>query len=266
MESALYIGTIRHRRFRPARHEFTYPVFLAMLEIDRIEELMQVSRLSSYQRWNWASYCERDHFGDPQRPLRERLREDAARNGLTLPAGRIFLLTHLRYLGYNFNPVCFYFCLDEAGALQTVLAEVRNTWGETHNYWMSAHNQVAATEHAQSFAFDKAFHVSPFLTQDCRYRWTFTVPGESLVIQSNLEEHGEATLDTTLKMQRHPWTAANLRRTLFRYPLVTARTVAAIHWQALLLYFKQVPFVPHPGPGHFAAANTRPLGANWSIR
>ena len=78
MESAIYFGTLRHRRFRPARHEFTYPLFMAYLDVDRIQELMQVSRLASYNGWNWASFNETDHFGDARKPLRERLAEDAA--------------------------------------------------------------------------------------------------------------------------------------------------------------------------------------------
>ena len=108
MDSAIYFGTLRHRRFRPARHEFTYPLFMAYLDVDRIQELMQVSRLASYNGWNWASFNQADHFGDRSKPLRQRLAEDAAQHGVSLPEGKIFLLTHLRYLGYNFNPVSFF--------------------------------------------------------------------------------------------------------------------------------------------------------------
>ena len=85
MESAIYTGSIRHRRFRPAQHEFTYPIFLAYLDIDRIPELMRVSRLSSYERWNWASFYQRDHFGDAGLSLRERLTQDAAAHDQQLP-------------------------------------------------------------------------------------------------------------------------------------------------------------------------------------
>ena len=72
---------------------------MVLLDIDQLPELMGVSPLASYNRWNVASYDERDHFGDPALPLRERLRRDAAAQGLDLPAGSIFLLTHLRYFG-----------------------------------------------------------------------------------------------------------------------------------------------------------------------
>jgi uncharacterized protein len=104
MESGIYSGTLRHRRFSPARHEFTYPLFMVFLDIDRLPELMKVSPLAGYNRWNWVSYQERDHFGDPAKPLRERVRDGCGQKRRCLPEGRIFLLTHLRYLGYNFNP------------------------------------------------------------------------------------------------------------------------------------------------------------------
>jgi hypothetical protein len=266
MESAIYTGSIRHRRFRPARHEFTYPIFLAYLDIDRIPELMSVSHLSAYERWNWASYYQRDHFGDVRLSLRERLAQDAAIHGLQVPDGPVFLLTHLRYLGHNFNPVSFFYCYDRGMQLQMVMAEVKNTWGETHNYWMSAMNLAGHSENARSYLFRKDFHVSPFLGLDCEYRWTFTLPGKSLVVQSNLAEDGQPTFDATLSLTRGPWSAKSLRRAFYRYPLMTVKTVTAIHWEALMLYCKKVPFIPHPGPGRYTAANTRPWGANWRVR
>ena len=265
MESALYFGTLRHRRFRPQHHEFTYPLFMAYLDVDRIPQLMQISRLASYNRWNWASFCERDHFGDPQKPLRQRLAEDAARHGLDLPNGKIFLLTHLRYLGYNFNPVSFCYCHDSADELQMVMAEVKNTFGETQNYWLSRLYQSGHYGRSVSYDFPKTFHVSPFLSMACDYRWSFTYPGESLTVQTNVDENNQLAFDGTLQLTRRPWTAEWLRYALVHFPWVTAKTITAIHFEAIRLYLKGVPVAHHPGPGHFAPANTRPLGASWSI-
>ena len=136
IESGLFVGTLRHRRFTPVAHSFTYPLFMALLDVDRLAELMRVSRLTSYNRWNWASFDDRDHLGDPTRALRDRLALDATRHGIDLPDGRIFLLTHLRHLGYGFNPVSFFYCFDAAERLRVVLAEVSNTFGGSHNYWL----------------------------------------------------------------------------------------------------------------------------------
>ena len=136
IDSGLFVGTLRHRRFTPLPHAFTYPLFMALLDIDRVPQLMRVSRLTSHNRWNWAAFDDRDHLGDPTRPLRERLATDAARHGIDLPDGPVFLLTHLRYLGYCFNPVSFFYCFDRAERLRVVLAEVSNTVGGAHNYWL----------------------------------------------------------------------------------------------------------------------------------
>ena len=265
MESAIYFGTLRHRRFRPARHEFTYPLFMAYLDVDRIPDLMQVSRLASYNGWNWSSFNETDHFGDARKPLRERLAEDAAQHGVNLPEGRIFLLTHLRYLGYNFNPVSFFYCHDVDGRLQLIMAEVKNTFGETQNYWLSSACQIGASDTSRSYEFDKTFHVSPFMSMACSYHWTFTSPGASLTVQTNVAENNQSVFDGTLKLARRPWSALWLRYALMRFPWVTAKTVAAIHLEAARLWLKKVPVVHHPGHGHFSPANTRPVGASWSI-
>ena len=127
---AVYVGRLRHARYAPRAHAFTYPIFHAFLDVDRIPETLAVSRFTSCNRWNWASFYDTDHFGDPSRPPRDRVAEEAAAAGVQLPDGPIYLLTNLRYLGYCFNPVSFYYCYDASGRLETVLAEVNNTFGE----------------------------------------------------------------------------------------------------------------------------------------
>lgn len=266
LTSALYFGSVRHRRFRPVGHEFEYPLFMAFLDVEEIPALMRISRLASYNRWNWASFYDADHFGDVGEPLRERLERDAAANGLQLPDGQIFLLTHLRYMGYNFNPVSFFYCFDRADQLQMVMAEVNNTFGETHNYWLSSANQTATTDQTCTYEFAKAFHVSPFIGMSGLYRWTFTTPGESLWVQTNLAEEGRALFDGSLRLERKPWSAKWLHHALLSFPWVTLKTIAAIHWEAARLWAKRVAIAHHPGPGRFTAANTRHVGASWSSK
>ena len=244
-EAGLYTGTLRHRRFRPREHQFTYKLFMAWLDIDRIPELMAKSPWTSYNRFNWASFEERDHFGDPRLPLRERVAQDARTHGVPLPAGPIFLLTHLRYLGYCFNPISLYFCYNSAGKLETVLAEVNSTFGESRNYWLSEANQSGA---ANSFQYQtpKALHVSPFMKMELDYIFTFTAPEEHLVAHMQTLDGGDCFFDATLDLSREPWTAPALHRALVSYPLMTAKVIAAIHWQALRLYLKKVPVFSKP--------------------
>jgi uncharacterized protein len=245
MESAFYFGTLRHRRFRPVRHEFTYGVFLAFMDVDRIPELTRISRMLSYNRFNWASFNECDHFGDPRIPLRQRLERDASSSGVQLPGGPIFLLTHLRYLGYNFNPVSFFYCYDTHERLQLVLAEVNSTYGETHNYWLSESNQLAA-DNAKRYRCPKLMHVSPFMGMTLDYTFTMTPPDQRLVVHMDTIENGQAFFDATLNLQRKAWTADSLHRAVAAHPWMTAKVIAAIHWEALRLFLKKVPVFKHP--------------------
>ena len=239
IDSGLFVGTLRHRRFTPVAHAFTYPLFMALLDIDRVPELMSVSAATSYNRWNWASFDDRDHLGDPSRPLRERIVADAARHGLELPAGPVFLLTHLRYLGYCFNPVSFFYCFDRAEQLQVVLAEVHNTFGGAHKYWLRP-DPASRTFRA---AATKSLYVSPFMPVDLEYAFALTPPAGRLVAHMETSQAGSVGFDATLSLERRPWNAAEIRRVLVRYPAMTATVMAGIHWQALRLWWKGVPVV-----------------------
>ncbi|HTQ85511.1 MAG TPA: DUF1365 domain-containing protein [Candidatus Solibacter sp.] len=264
-EPSIYVGALRHRRFHPVRHEFAYPVFQVMLDVDRIPEMMRVSAFSSYNGWNWAGYDERDHFGDAGLPLRERLARDAAAHGVTLPDGPIFLLTNLRYLGYCFNPVSFYYLYGQGGRLEMMLAEVNNTFGETCNYWLTPECEQPGTaghgleSTARRYETRKVFHVSPFMDLGHQYNWTFTPPGERLVAHMSTRKEDGVFFDATLTLERRAWNARELRRALVEYPCATAQVIAAIYWQALRLRMKGVPYVPHPG----AASEGSPRRTIW---
>jgi len=261
--SGIYAGTLRHRRFSPRRHEFTYPIFLAFLDIDKLPELMQVSPFASYNRRNLISYQERDHFGDPAMRLRERLIRSAPPSaGLSSDSSEpVFLLTHLRTFGYTFNPVSFYYQY-KADALSAVMAETNNTFGETHNYWLTKEVEVPAGA-SKRYRFDKSFHVSPFMPMSQQYDWTFTAPGDDLIVQSMNFEGENLVFDSTLKLARREWTRHELHRAIAQFPFMTARVIAGIHWQAVRLMLKGVRSIPHPGEGHFERRNTQDLGASW---
>jgi DUF1365 family protein len=237
MESGLYRGTLRHRRFHPVRHEFTYSLFMAFLDVDRLPQLMQMGSFLSLNRPNIASFYDADHFGDPKRTLRERIAADAASNGIALPDGKIFLLTHLRYFGYAFNPISLFYCYNAAGTLKTVLAEVHNTFGERTNYWL---------KDPRKFRCPKQMHVSPFNKMQLDYEFVLTDPGDTLVAHMNTLDDGQHFFDATLTLQREAWSAKALGLALLRFPWMTAKVIGAIHWEALRLYLKKAPVYRHP--------------------
>ena len=262
VQPAIYVGTLRHRRFFPRRHEFTYPLFMVALDVDKIPEMMSISPFVSYNQWNWASFFEEDHFGNPRLSLRKRLSYDANAHKMALPDGKVYLLTHLRYLGYNFNPVSFFYCHDAAGSLDTIVAEVNNTFGETHNYWLRS-TSVGDGDSVR-YQFEKEFHVSPFLQMGQQYDWTFASSGDSLIVQTNSYENGSQIFDATLRLEPREWNRKNLHSVLRRYPWMTLKVISAIHWQALRLWGKKVPVAHHPGAGKFQPANVQHFAASWS--
>ena len=242
-EPGVYVGTITHRRYAPRPHQFRYALFMSLIDIDRIDALMAVSALTSVNTWNLASFYDRDHIGDPALSLRERVRASAAAAGRSLPGGSIFLLTHLRYAGYVFNPISLYYCFDPSDQLALVLADVRNTYGGRRSYWLDPADGV---RHRFRAVTGKSLYVSPFMEMDLEYEFLLTPPGEDLVVHMNLSQTGtrDRVFDATLDLKRRPWNAAVLRRTLVAYPLMTARVIGGIHLEALRLRLKGVPEMP----------------------
>jgi DUF1365 family protein len=174
------------------------------------------------------------------------------------PAGPIRLLTHLRYFGFCFNPVSFYYCFDAAGErVEALVAEITNTpWKERHAYVLDRRASRDAGDHLR-WSFRKVFHVSPFMPMDIDYDWAFTLPAQDLFVHMNLRPAPDQELaggakppkvfDASLRLRRHELTPARMRSQLLRFPFMTARVVARIHFEALRLWLKRVPIQPHPG-------------------
>jgi DUF1365 family protein len=247
MYSSLYFGQVRHRRFRPTPHAFEYRLFMLYLDLDELPELFKRHWLWSYQRANVAWFRRADHLGDPQVPLDTAVRDTVERAGAPRPKGRIRLLTHLRYFGYGFNPVSFYFCFDQSGArVETIVAEVNNTpWQEQHCYVLHG-GECDGSGKRRRYQLDKSFHVSPFMDMDIRYDWRFSHPGERLHVHMENHTRVDKLFDATLSLRRRPIDSATLASALMRYPLMTATVTSAIYYQALRLWLKRTPFFPHP--------------------
>ncbi len=250
MHSALYHGWLEHRRHAPRRHVFRYRLFMVYLDLAEQDMAFAGRWCWSAKRRALARFDRRDHFGDPAEPLEASVRELVCARTGTRPTGPIRLLTHLRYFGYCFNPVSFYYCFDAADRhVQTIVAEVNNTpWGERHCYVLPQTRPGAQGLRASS---TKAMHVSPFHPMEMNYHWRFAAPAQRLTVHMALHGAGTAApevpmFDATLALRRQPITARSLAMILLRFPFMTLRVMAGIHWQALRLWLKRVPVHNHP--------------------
>lgn len=248
MRSALYTGQVRHRRFAPCGHDFSYPLFMVWLDLDELDTVFGGRWFWSVGRPNLASFCRADYLGPPSQPLAESVRDRVQQATGVRPAGPIRLLTHLRYFGHCFNPVSFYYCFNVADTgVECIVAEITNTpWKERHAYVLPLAHSIAPDRAQGRWEFDKAFHVSPFMPMDIHYDWRFSAPGDALAVHMNCEREGVRVFDASLTLRRQPMTAASMAAVLLRFPLMTLRVVAAIHWQALRLWLKRVPVHTHP--------------------
>lgn len=245
--SAIYQGTVRHRRHQPHAHAFRYPIAFLYLDLDELEAVTALSPWWSWQRRNLAEFRRSDYHGDPGKPLADAVRDTVAERCGRRPVGPIRLLTHARYFGHCFNPVSFYYCYAEDGTtLEAIVAEITNTpWKERHAYVLPVRD-AGVHGSALAFAFDKRFHVSPFLPMDRHYDWRFQVPGQQLRVHMDVNRGDSRDFDATLVLEREPMSRAALHRLLWRYPLMTLRVVAAIHWQAFIIWCKRNPVYDHP--------------------
>lgn len=256
VESAIYVGTLRHRRFEPVGHAFQYRLFMLYLDLEELPELLDAARWWSRSRPALGRFLRSDYLGDPAQPLAQSVSMTVEEATGRRPKGPIRVLTHLRYFGYCFNPVSFYYCFDSQGDLQTVVSEITNTpWGERHHYVVQQTEGRDPIKRGLRARFSKEFHVSPFFDLDQIYEWHLGIPGERLVVHMKNFEGERRVFDATLRMRRQDLTPQSLDRVLLRFPFMTLRVMATIHWQAVRLFCKRVPFYAHPTKRAVGAAD-----------
>jgi uncharacterized protein len=256
MNSALYVGTIRHRRYFPTPHGFLYPIFMSYIDLDEIDLMFRGRWFWSSNRRNLAEFRRADFLGPSDTPLKQAVLDRVEAQTNERPSGPVRLLTHLRYWGLSFNPVSFYYCFDADGeTLHSIVAEITNTpWRERFAYVLPV---KAAEPHGSAWHWDfaKRFHVSPFLPMQLRYDWRFQKPGDALRVHMDVHQplaSAEAItghtrqFDSTLVLGRKALTGMNLSLALLRFPFITLGVLLKIYWHALLLKWKRNPFFDHP--------------------
>lgn len=270
LKSAIFKGQIRHRRFQPKSHAFTYPIFMLYLDLDELPKLFEKKWYCSLSRLNFVRF-KRSDFLSPDEPCLKTAVLDLVSKKtspeLAASIKSVRALMHLRYLNIVFNPVVFYYCYDAEEKLIAIVSEITNTpWEERHAYVLPLGDVNSTVQNAlpsyalkgkekHQFKFQKSFHVSPFNPMNMDYRWVFSAPNEKLFVHmDNFLQRQESDsqnaipskhFDATLVMTRYDLDK-NLAKTLIQYPFMTVKVITGIYWQALKLKIKGVPFYDHP--------------------
>ena len=211
------------------------------LDLDELDRVFAGRWLWSAKRRNLAEFRRSDYLGPAGLPLAEAVRDCVARAGGDA-AGRADPDAHASALcRLLFNPVSFYYCYAADGMTSTASSPRSPTPPGTSATLMCCRSPARSAHGARCVEFDKAFHVSPFMPMDRRYDWRFTAPGDDLRVHMEVRAMGRREFDATLLLRRRPLTRAACARVLWRYPLMTAQVIGAIHWQALRLWLKGNP-------------------------
>ena len=240
MTSSAYECVVVHQRTRPSVHRFTYRMLLLHLDLDDLPRLDHDLRFFSRGRRNLFSFRDADHFPGPLPTTRANVLAWLRSRGVDSPIARITFTGLVRTFGYVFNPVAFYFCHDSQGNATHVVCEVTNTFGERKRYLMGPEQLQGDLFRSRTGKF---FYVSPFVALDADFAFQLAVPGGGLDIRIDSLHGDDRLVETSLVGQRVALSDRTLLLSLFRYPLLTFQVTAGIHWQALRLWWKGVPFL-----------------------
>ncbi len=259
MQSCIYRGSVRHRRFSPTPHAFSYSLFMMYVDLEELPTLFTGRWFWSSDHFALAQFRRMDHVGDSYVPLDITVRNLVEKQLGRRPQGPIRLLTHFRYFGYCFNPISFYFCYDIGDSrVETIVAEITNTpWNERHSYVLGEElNEAKGNK--KRYRFGKAFHVSPFIDMDNDYDWRFCEPDHHLTIHMENRNGSGKLFDATMTLRRQEITGTTLGAALAQYPFMTGKVIAAIYWQAFRLWWKKLPFYEHPSKRSLTIDGERP--------
>jgi len=245
LSSCLYQCEVWHQRLAPKRYALRHALFMCYIDLDEIDELARSGRLFSRNRWNLYSFRDADHMpgvGSAGQSLRQRLDGYLASQGIALgPHSRVRLLTLPRILGYVFNPISIYFCFEHpTGAPVCALAEVGNTFGEHKLYLLRA--PCRGEGERFTLRIPKHYYVSPFSSLTLQFDFNLRVPAQRLDIRIDDYDGERRVLRSALRGLREPWREARLLCFLLKYPLLTLRVIGLIHWHALRLWLKGLPW------------------------
>ena len=241
MNSALYKATVMHNRLEPKSHRFYYNVFMFYIDLDELDTIAKRFLLISRNKFNVFSFKDKEHLrlSENKGFVKEQIIEYLKRNNFNYSGQKIMLLTNLNVLGYNFNPVSFYFVTDPNGKPECAIAEVSNTFREMKLFFLGNDTFKDGKFNLRTI---KHFYVSPFIDHDADFDFSLNVPGEKLNIRIDDYKNDKRFFISTLTGEKKELSNSRLFGYFFRFPFITLRIITLIHWNAMLLWIKKIPF------------------------
>lgn len=253
--NGIYCGFVVHERMRPRRHRLKYSVFSLLLDVDTLSDLSKNSRLLGYNRRAFFSIRDADH-GDGN-GIRRWVEEELSNAGLEGAGYRITMLCYPRILGYVFNPLTVFYCYDEYQNLRAVIYEVHNTFKERHSYVLPVRSAGKIIKQR----CDKQFYVSPFIEMDCSYNFFLHPPADKVRVVIREEDKDGLLLAAAFSGDYSDLTDQALLKVAFRYPLMTLKIMAGIHFEALKLFMKGIRYIARtPAKEHAPISATTSRG------
>ena len=242
-DSSIYRVRIAHQRSRPKRHHLRYDAFYMLLDLDELDRMHRKLKWFSVNSFNLFSFFDRDHGPGSDEPLRSWVENQLQQAGISYAGGRIRVLCLPRILGYAFNPLTAYFCHDRDGTLTAILYEVSNTFGERHSYLFPIEEHENGLYRHDC---EKRFYVSPFMNVEGRYFFRVRTPSDKLFLHIHQVDTEGPLLDAWVRGKRMTMSDRNLLTSITRFPFLTLKVMAGIHWEALQLWLKGVGLKPRP--------------------
>ena len=240
----IFTAKVMHKRLFPKVNSFIYGIYYLALPLSKIYSAETINNLA-VNKLGLLSFYEKDH-GDHKSKVEKWIRNILSENSLNEITDEVVLISMPRVMGYVFNPISLWMCLDDKKNLRAVLCEVNNTFGETHSY-LCAHKKEKVIKSEDWIEAKKLFHVSPFLKREGHYKFRFSLEENKLGIWIDFyNKEGKKQLITSLIGNLTPLTKSNLRKSFWKHPLVTLKTIFLIHWQAIKLVAKGIKYIPKP--------------------
>lgn len=239
MNSFLYKCVTKHIRTSPKHHRFSFEFYMFFFDLDELGTLNKKLFFFSWNKKNLYSLYDKDFLNFKESGIKKNVLYFLESKLGSIHIDKVYLLATTRTLGYAFNPVVFYYCYDK-GKLVSCVAEVTNTFREKKLYLVPRTSQ----EKILKLEFEKNFYISPFVSENSILELSTTSPEQRLDVQIRGKEHGQSFFYADLKGERRVLSDWNLLKNTIRYPLIGLQIIFSIHWQALQLWIKKIPYFP----------------------